>query len=390
MIDAKTMLTNGVFCPIPWTGMMYNFDGKVKNCIRSAGAIGDLKTQPIDDILTGQPNLQTQQRMLNGQPGADCHTCYDLERGKKRFDIISDRIFYLRELKHVPRDTYESGNHDLRTVDIRWSNLCNFSCVYCGPEFSSRWAQELGVSIDTPTDVQKQHFKKYVMDRAANLDHVYMAGGEPLLLKENLDLLDVLARENPKVNIRINTNLSKVDTQVFDRICEFDNVHWTVSVETIKEQFDYVRWGGSWNDFLNNLTYIRSKPHKITFNMLYFLLNWRSFFDCVDFFCDMGFHPNSFVAGPLLTPHSLNVRHLHDPVLQSVGDMLRTRIESGPGYLLQDSYSNILDYIQQPFEKNMPDAMHQLQQMDQRRGIDSTGIFKDLYSIYKDYHGKTF
>lgn len=380
-MDPKTALTSGVFCPMPWTGLMYNFDGKVKNCIRSAGFIGDIKQDPIQDILAGPTNLDTQSRMLAGQPGRDCHTCYDLENGKRRFDIVSDRIFYLRELKSVPFDTYQPGNHELQTIDVRWSNLCNFSCVYCSPQFSSRWAIELDVHPAKPTAEQTEQFKSYIFEHAPKLKHVYMAGGEPLLMKENLELLEILRRENPKVNLRINTNLSKVDTRVFETICGFENVHWTVSVDSMELEFEYVRAGGSWQDFLDNLAVLKSLDHKISFNMLYFLLNYESWFDCVKFFQSQGFHNNSFIAGPLLTPLYLNVRHLPEHVLQLVKERLENEINQKPGYLLEDSLRNLLHYIQQPFEKNLAGSFEQLKILDQRRNQDSSKIFPNLYKL---------
>ncbi len=380
-MDPKTALTNGVFCPMPWTGLMYNFDGSVKNCIRSAGRIGNIKDDTIQDILAGSVNLDTQSRMLASQPARDCHTCYDLENKKKRFDIISDRIFYIRELKTVPFDTYQLGNHDLQAVDVRWSNLCNFSCVYCGPDFSSRWASELGIQQTKPTIEQIQQFKSYIFDHARQLKHVYMAGGEPLLMKENLELLEILKTRNPSVDLRINTNLSKVDTRVFETICGFENVHWTISVESSGSEFEYIRTGGVWQDFLDNLDTVKKLDHKISFNMLYFLLNHESFFDCISFLQSLGFHNNNFIAGPLLSPLYLNVRHLPDPVLKSIEQKMKDWIDKKPGYLLEDSLRNLLHYIQQPFEKNLNDSFEKLKIMDQRRNLDSRAIFPALYKL---------
>ena len=371
----RDMLTNSSFCPMPWTGMMYNFDGTVKNCIRSAGPLGDIKNQSIDQILVDN-NRPRQQQIVDQQPVPTCHTCYDLERGKRGFDHISDRVFYIRELKNIPTDTYQVGNFDLHTVDVRWTNLCNFACVYCGPEFSSKWSTELKIQSQVPDQQQLMDFKNYIYDHAGQLKHVYLAGGEPLLMKENLILLEKL---NPDVNIRINTNLSKVDTRVFEAICEFPNVHWTVSVETLAQEFEYIRHGGSWTDFLDNLNKINQLGHKISFNMLHFLLNYNSIFDCVDFLKDLGFHNNSFVIGALLNPEYLNIRHLPQNVLNSVKSKLQDRIDQKPGYLLEDSYRNMLHYIDIPFEKNIIQSIDKLSELDQRRGVDSKATFKDLY-----------
>jgi len=377
----KDILTNRNFCPMPWAGLMYNMDGKVKNCIRSAGSIGDLKQNSIQEILHGPVNLDTQQRMLAKQPGQNCHTCYDLEGDKTGFDIISDRIFYIRELKHVPLDTYQHNQHELNTIDVRWTNLCNFACVYCGPEFSSSWADELETKITKPDNVRFNDFKRYIFDHAATLKHVYLAGGEPLLMKENIELLDLLQKVNPGVNLRINTNLSKTNTQVFDRICEFKNVHWTVSVETMADEFEYIRYGGSWTDFLENLLTIQKLNHKISFNMLWLLLNYRSVFTCVDYLNSLGFHNNSFIIGALLTPEYLNIRHLPDCMLQLIKQELQDRIDQGPGYLLEDSYRNLLRYITQPFKKDLSLAFTQIKKLDQRRGLDSSKIFTELYTF---------
>lgn len=370
------MLTNPRFCPMPWTGMMYNFDGKVKNCIRSAGPLGNIKDQSIESILVDN-NIPRQQQIINEQPVTTCSTCYDLERGKRGFDHISDRVFYIRELKDIPPSTYEVGNFELSTIDVRWTNVCNFACVYCGPEFSSKWSEELKINRQMPTEQQVADFKNYIYDHAGQLKHVYLAGGEPLLMKENLLLLEKL---NPNTNIRINTNLSKVDTKVFDAICKFSNVHWIVSVETIEQEFEYIRYGGSWQDFLDNLTTIKKLNHKISFNMLHFLLNYNSIFDCVDFLKRMGFHNNSFIIGALLSPEYLNIRHLPENVLKSLENKLQDLINQKPGYLLEDGYRNMLHYINIPYEKNINLSIDKLAELDRRRGLDSKRIFKDLYN----------
>ena len=378
------MLTDGVFCPVPWTGLMYNFDGTVKNCIRSdnhIAVLGNIKDNTIEDILLGSENLKAQQTILKSEQYSPCHTCYDLERGKKGFDIISDRIFYLKELKQEPIDTYTYNNFNLKVIDVRWTNQCNFACVYCGPRYSSKWTKELKIVHDVPTDQQLHDFKQYIFKHAQQLTQVYLAGGEPLLMKQNLELLEVLKRDNPNVHLRVNTNLSNTGTQVFERICEFENVHWTVSGETMNEQFNYIRHGGKWEDWLTNLDIITQLDHKISFNMLYYMLNYNSLFDTVDYLLDRGFHPNSFIIGPLLNPEYLDVRHLPSFVIQNIKENLQQRINQKPGYLLEDSYLNLLHYIQQPFDADLPNALEQIRTMDERRGINSKTIFPEVYSL---------
>ena len=379
-MNAKDIFHNPYFCPIPWTGIMVNQDGKVKNCIRSVDElpIGNLCHDKIEDIVTNQLKQNQQQQILDRQPVNSCSTCYNIENNKKSFDIISDRIFYIKEIKNQP-DFYKPNNFELQTVDARWSNLCNFACIYCSPEYSSKWAEELKIKQHQPTDSQKQQFKEYILNNAKNLKHVYLAGGEPLLMKENLELLNAL---DSTVNIRVNTNLSKTNTAIFDKICEFPNVHWTLSIESMAEQFEYIRYGSKWQDFIDNLDTIQKLNHKVSFNMLYFVLNYKSVFDCVDYLKSKGFHNNSFIIGALLRPDNLNIRHLPDSVLNLLKTILQDRINEQPGFLLEDSYRNMLHYISQPIEKNLASVQQALATLDKRRNLNSKQVFKDLYNLF--------
>lgn len=376
-MNSKEYLTNRAFCPVPWTGIMYNFDGTVKNCIRSASPIGNINDNTVEEILAQDYMIKAD--MQAEQKFSRCDPCYELEQDKNNFNIISDRVFYLKELREVDNTLYDTTNFALHTVDIRWSNLCNFACVYCGPEFSSKWASERNIIINTPADVNREKFKNYIFERAGQLKHVYLAGGEPLLMKENLEFLQLLKEKNPDVNLRINTNLSKVDTGIFNLICEFKNVHWIVSVETIEHEYEYIRYGGTWQHFLDNLDIINKLDHKISFNMLYFLLNSQSLFNCVDFLKKKNFHNNSFIIGALLGPKHFDIRHLPQSELETAKSKLQTRINESPGFLLENSYKNLLNYIQKPMEKNLALSFEQLKIIDQSRGTNSKDIFKNLY-----------
>jgi hypothetical protein len=66
-------------------------------------------------------------------------------------------------------------------------------------------------------------------------------------------------------------------------------------------------------------------------------------------------------------------------VLNSVKSKLQDRINQKPGYLLEDSYRNMLHYIDIPFEKNIMQSIDKLSELDQSRGVDSKATFKDLY-----------
>ena len=66
---------------------------------------------------------------------------------------------------------------------------------------------------------------------------------------------------------------------------------------------------------------------------------------------------------------------------------IQQRLNQKQGYLLDDSYRNVLHYINTPAVKNLQDSFEKIAELDQRRNLDSKKIFTDLYKEH--YHGKT-
>src|SRR5690606_36822677 len=101
------------------------------------------------------------------------------------------------------------------------------SCRSCGPLFYSKWAKEVGeVFYQVPAKVQE--------DFLANIPHteeIYFAGGEPLLIPENLQILQEVLEINPKIRIIYNTNLSTLS---------FQGVHYLDLWKKLENLLDYV------------------------------------------------------------------------------------------------------------------------------------------------------
>lgn len=378
---SRKLLDNN-FCTIPWTGFELEPNGNVKNCIISKEKLGNINHADIQDILADTTAISIKEQMLKGEYPSNCEGCYFQEKNRtKSFDNISSRTYYAKEIgPHISTGLFDNANNfELRHVDIRWSNRCNQACVYCGPSYSSKWAKELNKKVESDRN-SRTKLKEYIFANVKNLKNIYLAGGEPLLMNENREFLELLLKENSEVHIRVNTNLSHTNTGVFELLQKFKNVHWTVSVESIEKQYEYIRHGGNWDNFLKNLTTIKNNnKHKITFNMLYFILNYRSIFDCVSYFQNLGFGNNSFVIGPLYTPEYLNILNLPAGVIEQLKSKFQTEIDGKPGFLLQNSYENILKYLNEPFDKDLNRTYNTLTAMDQRRNIDSKTIFVELY-----------
>lgn len=380
-MDAKKLLQNKSICALPWTGFELEPGGGVKNCVISTEHIGNINNTPIKDILDGPANLKRKEDMLADRKPRNCEGCYLQEKGRSSLSSISSRLYYLKEVgsKTDLKIYDDKTNFSLKHVDLRWTNACNQACVYCSAELSSKWAQELNVTVKSKKE-SRQDVKDFIFENITNLENVYLAGGEPMLMKENLEFLKLLAEKNPECSIRVNTNLSTTNTGIYDMLCQFPNVHWTVSLETIEEEYEYVRHHGSWEDFLTNLLVIKKLDHKISFNMLHFILNHKSLFGCIDYLKGLGFHDNSFIAGPLYKPEHMNTLNLPEHMLQRVYKIIRNRLDSGPIGYLKNSYENLLAYYQNtPWSKDINKFREETEIRDRRRATDCKKVFHKLF-----------
>ena len=113
--------------------------------------------------------------------------------------------------------------------------------------------------------------------------------------------------------------------------------------------------------------------------MLYFILNYKSIFNCVDLLQKAGFHENSFIIGPLYTPDHLNILNLPDEMLDKIKDTLNVKIAESSWYL-KNSYENILKYITTtPWKKDIKQFVKQTDIMDARRKNNWRTTFPKLF-----------
>jgi len=83
--------------------------------------------------------------MLEGKRPDECNYCWNVEDNS---DSFSDRVFKSSEPWSI--DSFdEIANSSWKTdfnpkyVEVSFSNTCNFKCAYCGPQYSSKWVEEI-------------------------------------------------------------------------------------------------------------------------------------------------------------------------------------------------------------------------------------------------------
>jgi organic radical activating enzyme len=239
--------------------------------------------------------------MLNGQRPSECEYCWKIEDNSDRY---SDRVFKSSEPWSWPYNEEINGlnwkgDYNPKYVEVAFSNTCNFKCVYCGPQFSSTWVEEIkkhgpytdvnGYNyFDTNTtpylnseyNPYVEAFWKWWPDLYRDLHTFRITGGEPLLSKDTWGILDFIIEQqepNRNLNLAINSNLGVPD-KLIDRFIEKCKIILNegkvrelvifTSCDTYGEQAEYLRNGLNYNQFMDNVNRILEELPQVTIDFM--------------------------------------------------------------------------------------------------------------------------
>lgn len=382
---SSNYIKNKSLCPLPFSGGVVNTDGVVRCCSISKDIIGNVNDSALEDILTNSAKLkQIRRDMLDNKFPENCEDCYLKEKHHKTLDFgnISNRLYHIKILKDSPFKLYKDENQfELQQVDLRWRNTCNFMCVYCDPRFSSMWAQHEG-KTDRMTNEAMQETFEFVQKNIKKLKTIYMAGGEPFLIKENLKIIDLIQKENPDLLLRINTNLSILTPKLYNQLKTLKNVHWIVSAESTGAKFNYIRWPGKYQTLINNLQKIQQLPHKVSINMTWNILCAYNILDFIDEMLKKGIHPNQFI-----------MNHVYEPIEQSVWNITKTMKEkilkevrkrmtnTKKEFFLYKVYEEMEVILNKPLIDTSKSMLYNtLMDLDKKRKLNSRDIFPEIYN----------
>ena len=271
------------FCMLPWMHMHAFPDGRAYPCCLADywHPVGDLRKNTMAEVWNQDAYKTMRKNMLEEKSCKECTKCYEQER-HGAFSMRNDSNRNYGHLIKETNDTHADGKHPdfrIRYWDVRFSNLCNFSCRSCGPIFSSNWYNDHVKLYNRKPDVLGREMLRVeyttgneddmiaqMMPHVPHLEQVYFAGGEPLIMKEHYFLLEKLI-EAGKTDIRLqyNTNFSELrfkDKHVFDYWRHFKNVSVGASLDGMGAQAELVRRGTDWKQTVENRErMIQEVPH---------------------------------------------------------------------------------------------------------------------------------
>ena len=255
------------FCMIPWVHMHGFPDGRAYPCCLGDmdHPIGNLKTHTMREVWNQEPMKEMRRNMLEDKSCKQCVKCIEQEDN----GLFSMRNSANKNFGHhigLVDQTKEDGTFEdfkLRYYDVRFSNICNFSCRTCGSLFSSSWYRDEKAAGWTPkhpqimfTGKHKDDMWDQMQEHIPYVEQIYWAGGEPLIMDEHYRVLrELVDREMFHVRLIYNTNLSEMaykGQDVMELWKYFNNVSVGASLDASGHRAEYIRKGTDWKQTVEN------------------------------------------------------------------------------------------------------------------------------------------
>jgi organic radical activating enzyme len=355
MKDSNNMSKNNqnpwsqTFCPVPWNFQAIQNNGAVRVCcqmnvtpekgtlIKDDGTPYNAGVDKLEDARNAQLIKDVRAAMLKGEWHKNCGRCQREEQA----GLNSRRSYELNQWplrhKHVLRYTDEDGTIDQQkqkivSYDLRFGNMCNLSCRMCGVEDSHTWYND-HVAITGETSWRDTHgvvtleknqkgrwytnaydwhhsdsFWEQMDANMTNMKHVYLAGGEPMMIERHFEFLQrCIDTDNAyHINLEYNTNMTNIPDRVLKMWTHFKRVSIGASVDGMGAHLEMQRYPAKWSHIEKNLRKIDELPSNIYAWISCTVTNYNIFHmpDFMHWKLEQGFKKiNIFDKSPIMSYH---------------------------------------------------------------------------------------
>jgi uncharacterized Fe-S cluster-containing radical SAM superfamily protein len=367
----------------------------------SGTCYGSLQTNTVEEIWNGEEIKKFRKDLLCGVPRRECKSCYIQEKS----DQISLRkdlnIKYYEKYSHLVESTNDDGSVENPTfayLDIRYSNKCNFKCRMCGPHFSSAWELELNEKVSKRSNSGLQIFKK-TKDLFENIEEIYFAGGEPLIMDEHYYTLVKLIKLgiSKKIRISYNTNFSIIkykNTDIFKLWSEFNNLLVGISIDGTFARGELIRKGFNWNNFVKNVEQFNEKllfpsQRELLFCCTVQALNCFNVMELHKKLYEMSLMKNvdDFFLNFLQIPIEMSVWILDEETKRDLIKQIQNHIDNfiipNGGISTKISFENMIKFINMYQKQELiPKFTDQIEKLDLMRNENTPKTFPELNRIW--------
>ena len=400
------------FCVLPWTHLHVGPNGNTYPCciVDWRENIGNVKDNTLKEIWNNDSMKGIRIDMLKGDKPNICRKCFEQEHhGLTSPRITANRNFreHIDKVRKVTKEDGENEEFKLIYWDFRFSNLCNFKCRTCSAGLSSKWYDDEVKLFGSSTvdrahihvnDYSKVNIEEYVDEFIQDVEEIYFAGGEPLIMDEHYLILQKLINVgNTDIRLRYNTNLSRLSFKnwnVLELWKNFtkhkpENVDIYASLDGIGSVAEYSRSGTNWSKIEDNIKICLNSNVRFNVSCTVSIFNILRIPEFVDRLVELGVIFYHIGLYNILTfPHHYHINILPKKLKLLVEDKLDAHLEKMPEDMKKDfipKYKSIRNYLYSEPAENIKTSYTSLKAYT--LGLDKIRkeSFVDTYPEYKEW-----
>ncbi len=401
------------FCILPWIHYHITSGGHMGLCCvgnheDGNNCVGNINEQSFDTVWQSEEIQKVRAELINEIPQTGCTYCYDMDES----GINSFRKRYNKKFAHHfhrVESTNAEGFAPLAKPiywDIRFSNICNLSCRMCEHNLSSSWFDD-GKAIahyytETPnTPILKnveeaQRFHAEMDKHLLDIEEIYFAGGEPLMMSEHHHILErLISLGRTDVRLLYNTNMTHRYYKKHDIYAlwnKFDNVTIQASIDSTGDRVEYIRNGCSWENIKKNRQELREAAPRVLFKMYptVSIFNIFTLPEVHKVLVETGFISiDNFMISCLMYPEYLSIRLLPAPIK----DEIRAKIKNHKEWIRSNTsdemyvdiiknWDSLLVFMKEDHSSQIEDFLYITEALDKRRGQNFRETFPELSELH--------
>ena len=412
-VDEHLLTDNPTFCIMPWVHLHVTQYGTVAPCCQAPwdeeNSFGNLNSSSAEEIWNGEKMNRFRADILRGKKDKRCLRCYEKEASNW---ISLRKITNAKFPHHLERVKATSKKGEITGYkpvyfDLRFSNICNFKCRICGPWSSSKWHKDaiaLGMASENQPAITHAVDPAILIGELRTnineLEEIYFAGGEPLVMNEHYEILEMLIEEG-KTNVKLfyNTNFSILDYKGHDLIAlwkQFPNINIAASLDASGLRGEYLRKEQNWGKTIDNRKRVQDELPHVSFMVspTVYVLNVLHLPDFhKDWVQQNLIAVEDFIPTMLIQPEVYNIRvlplTLKEQAKKKYVDHLvwmQETFKDGDSEKMQHSVQQFKNIISHLFANDhshlLPELKAKTTALDELRGERFTTTFPELVSLH--------
>lgn len=358
------------FCILPFLHHHLNPQGKMTPCCLNEEVMGDVLQESMEEIFEGEGFRKIRETFLKGEFPESCASCENLEKQGTSSMRQGVNLRFKKDVLSMSMMTDPSGRlpyYKPKSLDIRFSNICNFKCRSCGPNSSSAWAKE---ENRDPINSLPKHILEDVLKIIPQVEEVYFAGGEPLLIRENLAVIEEVKKTNLSTRIIYNTNLTSLNFHGVDYLevwKDLKDLLIIVSLDDLGAKGEYLRSGLNFSEFLHNAKKLQKAGIEFRFNCVVSAINVFSLGEMSAFLAKEFPHIEiEFIL--LQTPTHLRISVFPPEIHSQLRQFLKDLAVNTSNLSLQSLIKRALLELEQDQFEHFEELINVIKLIDARRG----------------------